>query len=146
MTGDSSFVFSWSPPAFDAISSVKNYVIEEQQSDLSWSVIATTTEPQGNFELGATYRILSDYGNQLGGIPSEPFVLETAPVIGLSTLSVGKFYTNGDRVGVTPVPPDPFYTGILSEEAESSLTVGKFYTNGDRVGVTPVPPSPFYTT
>ena len=126
---------------------IKSYTIQERQPDFSWLDIGTTEIPEFVFEVGKTYRILTNYSNQLGSVASDKFTLDSAPILGQSSLS--NFACNTVNSVITPIsnPPSLFYTFFTNEiindefinEGKQSSTATKF------IELASNPPTLFYT-
>lgn len=125
-----------------------NYTIEELQPDSNWLEIGTTIEPQFDFEVGKTYKIITNYTGQLGSVKSDSFTIASAPILAQSSVQNYSAKTIATEA-LTPIstPVSLFFTFSSDELIDDEfVNEGKFLTVASKA-LTPTStlPSLFFT-
>ena len=157
-----SILFRWSHPPFHSTWAASSYTVQEKQPDFSWTDIGTTTartyqadgetpsvlsSPEFIFEVGKTYRILTNYDNQLQSVASNEFGIDNPPVLGQSSISEFDVITVTEAISPSSTPPSLFYTFFSDEIIDDVLNnEGNQYTAAtESIAITSNPPTLFYT-
>ena len=142
-----SILFRFSHPPFHSTWAASSYTVQEKNPDLSWTDVGTTIAPEFIFEVGKTYRILTNYDNQLQSVASDEFSIENPPVLGQSSVSNLDGSTRSSAISLSSTPPTLFYTFFSDEIIDDAyVNEGNQITTATKfIAVTSTPPSLFYT-